>query len=196
MDEFSKYSDDFKLLVNAVHETYLGKPPCSSRKDLAYLIQQVQTATNRRINNFFLEREEVEQELACMWLLFLRSYRSSKTSLTLKQYLIRRSIFGLRDWFLREMSVPSFSLPIALAPLFQFDLDLHFLLRGESWRPLVPLNAYERYLIYLKFVEGKDMLHIAKSLQKDRKTVSKQFKETMETIRSLANVEKNASRFG
>lgn len=193
MTEFDKYSDDFEELINAVYQAYLGKSPVVHRRDLAGLVKEVKELARRPGNSLDLSRDEIRQELACMWVSFIRSYRRSGPELHIRQYLIRRSIWGLRDWIRKESRVlrRAPTSPPREAPAFQ--LNFSFLLEGETWPPLAPLNAYQRYLIYLKFVEDKDILRIAQHLHKDRHVVSRQLSDTLRLIRRIANEEAHTS---
>ena len=68
-----------------------------------------------------------------------------------------------------------------------FNLDLQFLLNGTDYFPLSELTAYERYLIYLKYKEGKTIVQISQVVQKERHTVSSHMKKATEKLRSLKN---------
>lgn len=193
MTEFDKYSEDFEELVNAVYQAYMGKNPMVNRRDLAGLVKEVQELARKPGSSLNLSRDEIRQELACMWVSFIRSHRRSNTELHIRQYLIRRSVWGLRDWIRKESRIlcKAPTSPPREAPAFR--LNFSFLLSGETWPPLAPLNAYQRYLIYLKFVEDKDILRIAQHLHKDRHVVSRQLSETLRLIRRIANEEAYAS---
>ena len=193
MTEFEKYSDDFEELVDAVYQTYLGKPPLVHRKDLIGLIKEVEELARKARDSLNLSRDEIEQELACMWVYFIKSYRKSNPKLHIRQYLIRRSVWGLRDWIRKESGVLYRAPTSTPEKVPGFQLDFSFLINGETWPPLVSLTAYQRYLIYLKFVEEKDILRIAEHLQKDRHVVSRQLEETLQTIRRIANEETHTS---
>lgn len=192
MDLFIKYSDDFRRLVNAVYETYIGYPPEESRKDISRVIYEADTLARLYPYSFNIEKEDVEQELRLMWLRFYKSYYKNEVHITLRQYLIRRSAWGLRDWLTSQKHTSRGTyLGFFKEERPKISLNLEFLLNGESWLPLTCLSAHQRYLIYLKFVEDKDILGIANHLQKDRHVISRQFKETINSIRRVANEERN-----
>ena len=189
MTEFEKYSDDFEELVDAVFKAYMGRPPVVLRKDLTGLLKEVESLARKPSSSLNLSRNEIRQELACMWVSFIRSYRRSSTKLHIRQYLIRRSIWGLRDWIRKESRILRKAPASTPKEVPVFRLNFSFLLEGETWPPLAILTAYQRYLIYLKFVEDKDILRIAQHLDKDRHVVSRQLNEALQLIRRIANDE-------
>lgn len=188
MDPFVKYRKDFNRLVDAVYSTYMGYPPHTDRRDIAKLISEVKEACRQGSSLFSLEEGDVRQELRAQWISYIRSYQRNKPRTSLRQYLTRMSVWGLRDWVNKWKHTPRSTTACAIdTQAYPFSLNLSFLLYGERWSPLSSLTSHQRYLIYLKFVENKDILGIAKHLHKDRHVVSAQLQTTMEQIRRNFN---------
>jgi len=185
MVELEKYIDDFNLLVSVVYDTHQGNPPQSTRGDVKYLVKLVQENSQLDYNQFALEKEEVEANLRCWWVGYVKAYARQKPGIHIRQYIIRRSLFDLRDWYLHEMRIRS-SGPIYVPKKAQvYEIDLGYLLTGESTSALSALTAYERFLIFLKFNRGMNTLRIAKLLQRKRGTVAVQMKETLNKVRRI-----------
>jgi hypothetical protein len=68
-----------------------------------------------------------------------------------------------------------------------FRLNLPFLARGTDFYPLSELSAYERYLIFLKYKEDRNILEIAQVVQKSKMTVQRHLKRIHTKLRSYAN---------
>ncbi len=187
------YQDDFKELVDTVEVAYQGNPLHFSKPHLKALYSSL---TDNR-SGPTIDREDIEQQLALLWLKYAKGYHESKPSIHLRQYLIRRSVWGLRDWFNMEMKPIPYYL-LLLPPQEEylpkpFKLDLGFLLYGTRFYPLSILSSYERYLIFLMFKEERTILEIAKAVQKSDKTVSKQLRNIINKLRSECNASKKSS---
>jgi len=109
-----------------------------------------------------------------------------------KAFLIRVSIWKLRDWYTKEIKL---SQPVFMTNYLEpkeeyhlpFKLNLKFLFHGTSFFPLSTLSSYERYLIFLRYKENKTLQEIADIVQKQRKVVAKHIKNTIYKLRSLRN---------
>jgi len=73
-----------------------------------------------------------------------------------------------------------------------FTLDLKFLLYGTEIYPLSTLTAYERYLIYMTYTEGKTLKEVAKVVRKHHITVKRQLRAIRNNLRRLSDEEENS----
>lgn len=180
-----RYRKDFDELVSTVESAYWYQPQLFSKPHLDYLYSSL---TKER-NGPKLEPGEIHQELIALWGEFYRKYQESKPEIHIRQYLIRRSVWGLRDWFNSQFKF----YPAAPPPLDEeetyshrvgFKLDLGFLFYGTRVFPLSILSPYERYLIFLKFKKERTILEIAGIVQKNKETVGFQLHKILKKLRS------------
>lgn len=181
--EFVFYLSDFnklwKITVDAINKVN------SHKYNGDYLYQLI--APLDRIAT--IDSEDVVQELACIWLKAIQNYNDSKPNCSIRQYLVRMSVWGIRDWLYKEANIPM-SGPLIKQEEereYPFALDLSFLVDGSSQVLFKDLTDYERYLIYLKYHEGKHIFEIAEHLQKDRSVISKQLYAIHDKLRSIFN---------
>lgn len=181
--EFALYSSDFNRLYRYTRDA-LDKvdDPIYYGNYLFQLVASLDIIPT-------IEDDDIVQELSLIWLKAIKNYHKSKPNCNIRQYLIRMSVWGIRDWLQREANIP-LSGPRKEPEEEQeypFALDLSFLLYGSIYEPLQDLTDYERNLIYLKHVEGKHIFEIAEHLQKDRSIISRQLTAVYEKLRSRFN---------
>lgn len=183
MEVLQRFRNDFVDLVNVFMLRSRDIPFTTNQQYLQVLYNSLIIKENQLL----IERDDVEQELAMLWLLYARKYMESKPDIHIRQYLRRLSVWGLRQYFNRVTR------PVTHAPLMVpeeeitdhgFKLDLQFLLKGTDFHPLSVLTPYERYLIFLKFKEEKTILEIAYIVQKTKKTVCVHLQKTIKKLRS------------
>lgn len=186
-EEFIRYMTDFNRLYHIVSDAINGIDQYLYEGNYLYqLVSEMDVTTT-------IEDADIVQELSVIWLKAIKNYKKSKPNCNIRQYLIRMSVWGLRDWLQRESNI-QMTAPIEEQEEQEeqpFTLDLPFLLYGSIYQPLQALTDYERYLIYLKYVDGKHIFEIAEHLQKDRSIVSKQLYAIHDKLRSQLN--ENAS---
>lgn len=187
MDEFERFREDFKQLVDTTYCALHKKEKTYSRQHLSVLYCSIFHLDIRE----YISKEEIEQELAFIWLKSLKAFQESKPNIHVRQYLIRRSLWGLRDW-LRTVAARPIGIPFEditveekEIPQSPFSLDLKFLIYGTDFEPLMTLTPYERYLVFLKFREDKTMLEIAHMVQKNHETIYEHFNQIISKIRSI-----------
>lgn len=120
------------------------------------------------------------------------NYALNKPSVSYKSYVTRRTIWGMRDWFVKRSQI------INKYPYYYFVeekpeliLNLDFLLYGTRLYPFSELSPYERYLIFLRFREEKSILKISHIVQHERKIIKAQLDSILDKLRRLANESKN-----
>ena len=121
------------------------------------------------------------------WLEAKAAYTKNKPKdNTLKGYLIRHTIWKMRDWLIAQTRV------VKEYPYYYFSkeqsrfvLDLSFLIKGTKIFPFSKLNPYERYLIFLRFREERTIVEIAYIIQKHRCNISKDLYHTIDKLRRL-----------
>lgn len=191
LEELAKYRAEFEEIVDTVYKAYSKQPLISAKKYLVVLYDSISSLEA----TFPLDAEDIRQELVFRWLIFISKYYEAKPNVKLRQYLIRRSIWAMRDWFHLLMKKPVWDTPVIVFPEFNsFVLNFKFLIHGTDVAPFDILSPYERYLIFLKFKEERTILEIAKAVQKTRKTVKAQLKSIYDKLRSHSDASTNTGR--
>ena len=113
-----------------------------------------------------------------LWLTYYKQYnlKDKKPETSLRSYILRRSIWGIRDWLKYELSIVTEEFRTEEEESeIGFKIDLMFLLQGAECVLLRELSPYERYIIFLKFKEEKSILQMSRILQKDRRVIKNHF---------------------
>jgi hypothetical protein len=185
MEELELYRREFNSLARAVYSASLGEEPNHKNKYGMVLYDEIKDVPVARS----LELEDIKQELRLYWFIFVEKYHQSKPDITLRQYLLRRSIWALRDWYhwVQKPEGPSLIKQGRLIKSeFPFKLDVKFLINGATLYPFSLLTAYQRYILYLRYKEKKTVKEIAKMVVKTRKTVGLELKKVIKFLRSKA----------
>ncbi len=177
MNVLENFKDLFDDLVDMTYDTYWDQELYPKNKSLLALHGNLKELFQNKKRNLDLTKEEIEQQLALLWLGYDKQYYSKKIKPTssIKGYLTYRSIWGIRDWLKYELNILkeyAYSFPEE-DPIYEFKLDLNFLIKGVNYNLLANLSPYERYLIFLKFNEDKNLKEIAKIVQKDSRMIKK-----------------------
>ena len=186
MDELNRFRQDFKELVDTAYAAIRKKEKAVNKQHLSVLYNSISYLDIRQ----FVTKEDVEQELRYQWFLAIRSFQKTKPSVHIRTYLIRRSLWSLRDWARSLSLIKTHDHFIDNIPdttettHYDFRLDLKFLIHGTEFTPLASLTPYERYLIFLKFREDKSTLEIAEMVQKTYETVYEHINEIIAKVRS------------
>lgn len=188
--EFIKYLSDFNKLCSIVINTLADKDCCERDTYLSQIVSEFNI-------DHFIEPDDIVQEIALIWIKSIKNYKETQPDISLRQYLIRMTVWGVRDWLSKEAHIYMKDIITRTSEEkeeLSFNIDLSFLLYGSQHPSLQSLTSYQRYLFYLSFKEDKSILQIAKHLQKDRWIVGIQFSKALERVRSLLNNE-NTNRF-
>jgi len=179
MNVLQRFRNEFEELVSVTYDTYWERDVFPKNKFSIALEDTITEALSDRKRTFNLTREDLEQQLALLWLSYHKQYNSKKNKpeTSLRSYMIRRSIWGLRDWLRYEVNIVTeeYSIPETEDTENEFRIDLTFLLHGMDFTLLNNLSPYERYIIFLKFKEDKSILQMSHILQKDRRVVKNHF---------------------
>jgi len=140
-----------------------------------------------------IDQNDVFQQICLIWWQSWKTYKGSIQGL--KRYLIQRTIWGLRDWLIKQSNI------VGIYPYYyfleekpEFLLDLSFLAYGTRVYPFSTLAPYERYLIFLRYREEKTILQISKVVCKNKNTVQKELCWILDKLRVLGeNFEKENS---
>jgi DNA-directed RNA polymerase specialized sigma24 family protein len=177
-EEFTLYADDFKRIYQTTVDALREVDSPKYHND--YLFQLLS-----EINiDHYIDPEDIKQELYLIWIKAIRNYDKTNPPVSKKQYLIRMSVWGLRDWLIKESHTPLYCSDIEYneeKDRLPFTLDLYFLLVGDE-KIFSCLTSYERHLLFLTYVEGKQAIHIAKHLQKDRSIIRRHLDELHKKI--------------
>ena len=178
MNVLQNFQDDFTELVRVTYNTYWDLPVYPKKKFSTVLQTFLIEILKGRELTFDLTKEDLEQELSLLWLSYYKQYTSatSKPDTSLKNYILRRSLWDIRDWIKHHLNIVTVhSVDPEPANGIGFKIDLMFLLKGTEINLLKNLSPYERYLIFLKFKEEKSILQMSYILQKDRRVVKNHF---------------------
>lgn len=193
MDWLLRYRKDFDELVTVVVAVHNGLPVPARNNHQKKLARDLKELKRKYRSNFSIDKKDIEQELTLMWYQYAGQFEDRSPKVRFKRYLMRRSIWGLRDWYKDQVKCQShtamFITGADQTTDFPFKLDLSFLLYNVSPEPLNMLSPYERYLIFLKFTEEKNILEIASVVQKDRGVVSRQLDDVITKLRRLYNAQ-------
>jgi DNA-directed RNA polymerase specialized sigma24 family protein len=196
MNAFDEFRSDFDIIVRTCFAGWHKNILRDSRPYTSYLYQTILEVSRTSSHHFRLYPEDIEQQLRVIWLEAIQSFEKSHPRIKLRQYLIRMSIWGLRDWLRKEGHVvligPNWPDTWPNIPIF--SLGLGFLSLGSDWAPLASLTPYERYLIYLQFVDDKSILQISRIVQRDRHSISEDIEAILAKIRGKLNGKETYSR--
>ncbi len=188
MNVLQRFRNEFEELVSVTYDTYWERDVFPKNKFSIVLQDTIAEALSDRERTFNLTKEDLEQQLALLWLSYYRQYTSKKDKpeTSLRGYIIRRSIWGLRDWLKYEVNIVTeeYAIPEAEKEIEdEFKIDLMFLLHGIDFILLKNLSPYERYIIFLKFKEDKSILQMSHILQKDRRVIKNHFDSIITRIK-------------
>ena len=138
-----------------------------------------------------VDKDDAEQEIRCVW---LKCQQADVSKSDLRKNLIRRTIWGMRDWAKKQAKLAGvISCDVSeQEPDLGFTLDLAFLLYGVDLYPLSSLTDFERYLLYLRYKEGKTLDEVSKIVHKHHATIQSHLRDIFDKLRSLNN-EQNTS---
>jgi hypothetical protein len=185
----TKYSNLYNDLTNTVYLAYKSKYLSTKYPKYCHILyNKIQNNEIPQNQNLILSKEDIEQQLKMIWFIALNNYLKNKPAISLKQYLIRISLFKLRDYMKYQLSINSLvpyenkvELP---TEHINFKLDLEFVCLGNKEEPWNILYPVERYILYLFFTKELSVMQIAQRLRKDKHTISKQLKQTLIKLRS------------
>ena len=177
----------FNSLVVTTLYVLAGEPIYPEESHLKWLVKDLSAELKKmNLTKYYVATDELQQQLSLIWIESTASYEKNKPSITKRSYLIRMSVWGLRDWLWRELrSRVRDTTPPKGKP--EFTLDLKFLFEGADIAPLTLLTSYERYLIFLRYQQDKHIFEMADVIQKDEKTIRHQLKKALNKLRSASN---------
>jgi hypothetical protein len=175
---YVRFDREFRALADAAFRAGQNlSPPVGTTKEALACYHAVTRALRGKPALFSLCKADCDQELRLLWLEYYYQFRQRGTKPSkLKNYLLRRSIWGLRDWLRKEARVLSrdkYSYPTDET---ENRLDLQWLVKG-------PLAPYERYVLYKLYREGLSESQLAKQLRRDWATISRVHKGALGTLR-------------
>jgi hypothetical protein len=185
---FDVYARDFATLVNTTYEISNGgymRSLSGYKRTLARAVREIMNGEERRRR---ILKEDIEQELALMWVEFEQDYLERKPSVSRRRYLIWRSIWGLKDWLRKELKMQLQQHDLIAPDIFfppepKQKIDVEFLVRGSKNYPFSLLSPYERYLLFLRFYKDMDLGDMADLMQKSRPTVRKLLTKVIQKLR-------------
>jgi len=171
MDIFTEYRSDYEDLVEAAWRAYTARPIPSTKGHIRAIGRCISADLYGQ-----LEEEDFRQQLAMLWTDYYAQYVQNKPNSRLRSYLLRRSVWGLRDWL---QGIGHETDEIGRYDPATSSWDFSWITTTD-----LPLTKWEKYLIYLKYGQEKSINEIAEILQKDRKTIRTRLEEIFGQLRS------------
>lgn len=210
IDPVVRYQKDYQEIVELVWQTYLNSfdtQDSLSGRSLQHRQTPSHLATLRRLlvsiqkrywSSFSLEKQDIKQQLAYLWYRYQKKWdKKKKKKTSFRDYLLQCSVWGLDTWYRQEVMGVSHSMTYSTDPMPHQEkskalyLDLAFLAE-DTVAPLDVLDPHERYLIYLKYKEEKNIVEISDIIQQDRGIVSDKMKQIFNKMRSLTDATTNS----
>lgn len=207
MDPLVKYKDDFEEIVDLVWQVHLSSQ-CSmntfgkTSSHITMLGKELLNIRNSYWSTFTIEKEDIQQELACLWLKYYQRFQQKKRKRTsLRDYLLSCTVWGMKSWYRSQVIGMSHNPEMVYHSSEQttgscsenlWTLENLLSIATMVPFPLSQLRPYERYLIFLKYKMEKNTVEIAYIVQKDRRVVKKQLDQIHTKLRSLADETKDS----
>lgn len=180
-----KYQSDFTRLASTVfkvcnNEFYL--PATAYQK---VLDKYLTTSLSYRSFPYHIEREDIEQELNLIWVKLLDQFYTNKPQCSLRQYLIRCSIWALRDWIDREVTWMQESMdfaPVQNDGYEQIQTDIEFVLLSDGSSIFDALSASERYLLFTIYMGDRTLQEFCDAVAKHPATLRKEAKRIVDKL--------------
>lgn len=188
MQELKRWSKEFNSLAQAVHLASKGLEPIYKNRYDLVLYDSIKHIEPVRT----LELSDIKQELRMFWFLFVNKWHETQPEITLRQYILRRSLWALRDWYTWAMKPNGYSherSPVNVTPTFPFELDIDFLILGSDIYPFSLLTSYQRYILYLKYKQELSNNEIAHTVIKTKKTIGLEVNKIIRFLRSQVQCE-------
>ena len=187
MNILNKFPKDYNEFIDIIYNAYWSLPTIHKEKYSKALESMVLNVLEGRKPSFDLTLEDLKQEMCFFWIKHEKDYMKNKErkNISLRSYIIRRSMWSVRDWLKRHNSIVKTDIinKTEDRTAVGFKLNLRFLLEGSNNRLLKDLSGYERYIIFLVFKEEKNMVEMSKILQRDRRAIKNHYEKILERIK-------------
>ncbi len=184
-DTIEKYSREFTELCQSAYHAYQGLEYYHTTKNSKLMYEAIIPSQDKSI-----EIGDIENRLRFIWFNCARKYYARKPKVTFFNYLFRMSLWELKRWlnvqskvvvqepFVKDISYNFKSLDIP-------QINTRFVLEGTDRGLLSSLNAYERYLIYLRYVEENSIAHLARLTGHYKSTIKNQYAMVINKLTDL-----------
>jgi len=182
------YQEEFDILCDTAYRLSQGAR-IPHPQYYAKMLQRIAEEVPRR-NSFSIARQDIEQQLELIWFEAVLSYSEIKSKTTLRSYLIRCGVFGLRDWLwdhFKSLDKEPSSGVCEESLEASRELSLVWLLCGTKEQPWCRLTSYERYLIFLRYARGLTINEVAKLSRTGRDKVMNRLKRVKQKLRRVFN---------
>jgi hypothetical protein len=166
---FTKYQDLYNILVDTTWKAYNNKPLTNRPRYLLVWAQKIKELP--RYNSYQLELEDVRAQITLLWLCYEEIWKGkTKHNCSFKSYLIKRTLWDVRDWLLQESKIvdTDYYCGDGDLPEEESELDIHWLCYGGK-----NLTHYERYITYLSSAQHLPILKISDIVGRSRNIVAK-----------------------
>lgn len=184
---FTQEDKDFQLLVNTTYKISNGGSIQRSTGYIKTLVRMLREIVDSIDSKRNILKEDIIQQLSMMWIEYNSEFDQRNLKMPRKEYLIWRSIVGLKDWLRKElrMQLQQQELITLLPVEPEQKIDVHFLVSGSNIYPFSLLSPYERYVLFLRFYKDMNIKEIASLMNKSRPTVHKHLTQIIEKLRRL-----------
>lgn len=186
-EALSAFEKEFTCLVNTTLSI------CNQEDNIS--INQYQKALELNLNAillfksfpYLLEEEDVRQELTAMWIEFLGQFYQNNPRCSLKQYLIRRSLWGIRDWVAKGIRYTTDSGEYEPVTYQQdtVQTELEFLIMSGDSEIFGMLTPHERSLLWSIYVGQLSVSEVSTKITRDPATVRKQVGQIIEQLEAF-----------
>jgi len=178
MHPIYKYNKEFLRFVEITDKVHRGKYIRILNGYEKTLVDKLKAIP--RHNKFSLQKEDIYQQLAYIWqrLLTNRQHKDQGE----RAYLLRLSIFELRDWYQKLMS--SLDHDIESEPVIELqdpDFSIHWVFFGH----LANMSKLEKYIIFLRFNKGLGIKNISKITHSSLRYVTEVLQSILEYFRRI-----------
>lgn len=171
---FYKFEKDFNQIADTTYLAYTDKNLPSNTP--LYLIKWAQKIREiPRLNHFIFERGDLIQQMVMLWICYEQVWNTGKHGHTTKKaYIIKRTLWDIRDWLIQEGKVMDRDLEYK--PDISEEDDEKY---GMEWLCYggAGLAPYERYLVYLMSSQHLTVKGIADVVGRSHHTVAKDLSE-------------------
>lgn len=170
------YQTDFDALIHTVSSLCNNQDTYPAHKYQLVLEQYITSLLHYKAFPYVLEIEDLNQELSVMWIEFTKQFYENKPKCSLRQYLIKRSMWSLRDWVARELNLMTQSMEYLSTFSIEDTLcsDLEFILHDTTYDCLSLLEPFERYLLWAVCLKNIELGELSLELIRDPATIRSQ----------------------
>ena len=181
-------SQDLENITEITYDIISGNYPQVSKGYEKALVKSLRRVISPYKLYIFLDKEDIRQQIYTNYLKFKSDFKSNTPQFSMISYIVSRTIWEIRDWIVKQYSskyVPGaewMEKGITKEEEDSFKVDIYFLIRGNTTQPFSLLNAYERYILYLRYGKEMTIQEMAGLIQKSKPTIRKHIKYVIDKL--------------